>query len=153
MRIRTPYDPQYTALVGTAVYIFACYEWSIIYLIDQFKPGFVGRYSRGKPMTSGAVKKELQSIIKDPNTSYSDVPKAEIAACYDEFDKLVDLRNALIHAHPVTDYAGSQMLNYQTSVDRNIPDMKWSESRIRSAIQEFDEAAHSANKLLHRLLP
>ncbi len=41
MQNRVPFDPNYTALVGTAVYVFAYYEWAVIYLIQQFKPGFV----------------------------------------------------------------------------------------------------------------
>jgi hypothetical protein len=41
MPVRVPYDPDYNALVGTAVYVFAYYEWAAIYIIEQFKPGFV----------------------------------------------------------------------------------------------------------------
>ena len=35
------------------------YEWGIIWIIELLQPGFVGRYSRGHPMTSGQVKVEL----------------------------------------------------------------------------------------------
>lgn len=72
MTVRTcvPHDPQYTALVGTAVYVFAYYEWAIIYLIQQYKPEFVARYCREAPMTSGGVKKALEAILSDPQTTY-----------------------------------------------------------------------------------
>jgi hypothetical protein len=153
MQTRVPHDPAYTALIGTAVYVFAYYEWAVIYLIQQFKPGFVSRYSRGAPMTSGGVKAELLSILNESSVSYTAVSKAEMQACHDEFSRLIDKRNALIHPHPITDHDGSQVLNYQTRPDRSLPDMKWQVSEIERAIQDFDAAACSSNTLLHRLLP
>lgn len=152
VRTRVPYDPQYTALVGTAVYVFAYYEWAVIYLIQQFKPGFVSRYCRGAPMTSGGVRRELEEVITSPHTAYTAVTKAELEACFQEFARLIDKRNALIHAHPITDHDGSQILNYQARVDRPLPDMKWPIAEVEAAIAEFDLAACAANELLHRLL-
>ena len=152
VRTRVPYDSQYSALVGTAVYVFAYYEWAVIYLIQQFKPGFVARYCRGAPMTSGGVKKELEAILANPTTNYTAVTAAELEACFQEFARLIDRRNALIHAHPITDRDGSQILNYQAKVDRSLPDMKWPVSEVEAAITEFDIAACSANDLVHRLL-
>lgn len=149
---RVPYDSQYTALVGTAVYVFAYYEWTVVYLIEQFKPGFVGRYCRGAPMSSGPVKKRLEAVLADPQTGYTVVAKSELEACAQEFARLIDKRNALIHAHPITDRDGSQILNYQASIDRPLPDMKWPIAEVESIIAEFDQAACSANELLHRLL-
>ena len=149
---RVPHDPEYVTLVGTAVYVFAYYEWALIYLIEQFKPGFVHRYSRGSPMTSGHVKDELQRILADTETSYIKIDRAELQACVDEFARLITRRNALIHAHPITDGDGSQILSYQTSVGRPLPDMKWPSSEVSTAIAEFDSAACAANDLLQRHL-
>jgi hypothetical protein len=152
MQIRVPFDPAYTALVGTAVYVFSYYEWAVIYLIEQFNPGFVARYCRGAPMTSGAVKKQLESIVDDSNTTYTKVSKAELQQCCARFATLIDKRNALIHAHPITDHDGSQILNYQARVDRPLPDMKWPVATVEAVLHEFDEAACQANSLLHRVL-
>ena len=152
LRTRVPYDPQYTALVGKAVYVFAYYEWAVIYLIEQFKPGFVNRYCRGAPMTSGGVKKELEGVVNSHGTILSNVSRPELEACVMRFSALVKKRNALIHAHPITDRDGSQILNYQARVDRPLPDMKWPVSEVEAAITEFDSAACEANALLHRLL-
>lgn len=60
---RTPIDDQYVCLVGKAVYLFAYYEWTIIYIIEQLEKGFVGEYSRGKPMTSGKVSYRFGNVI------------------------------------------------------------------------------------------
>ena len=152
MPIRVPFDPNYTALVGTAVYVFAYYEWAVIYLIQQFKPGFVVRYCRGAPMTSGQVKRELESILNDAAIVYTRVSCTELQTCCNLFASLIDKRNSLIHAHPITDTDDSQILNYQARVDRPLPDMKWPVAAVNEALQEFDAAACDANALLHRLL-
>jgi len=152
MATRAPFDPSYTALVGTAVYVFAYYEWAVIYLIQQFKPGFVSRYCRGAPMTSGQIKREIEAILNDAATVYTKVSYAELQTCCDRFGALIDKRNALIHAHPITDTDGTQILNYQAKIDRPLPDMKWPVANVEQVLQEFDAAACDANALLHRLL-
>jgi hypothetical protein len=128
------------------------YEWSVIYLIEQFKPGFVARYCRGAPMPSGQVRQELESILSDSTIVYTKVSRAELEACRTLFASLIDKRNALIHAHPITDTDGSQILNYQTRVDRPLPDMRWPVVSVNDVLQEFDAAACETNELLHRLL-
>ena len=62
---RIPVNDEYAATVGKAVYLFAYYEWTIIYIIDYLKSGFVTEYSRpqNRPMTSGAVKEKLREVI------------------------------------------------------------------------------------------
>ena len=65
---------------------------------------------------------------------------------------MIDKRNALIHAHPITDQDGSQILNFQARIDRSLPDMKWPVPDVEAAIAEFDAAARKANELLHRHL-
>ncbi|MGQ3058217.1 MAG: hypothetical protein ACT6T0_13600 [Nevskia sp.] len=138
-------------LVGKAAYVFAYYEWTIIYTIDFLQSGFVSRYSRGNPMTSGSVRQELQETIINPTTSFSKVSVAELQTSCDEFEKLIAKRNALIHAHPATDSDGSQILAYQTKITKPLPDMKWPKQEVETIIQEFDAAACRAGSLLDRL--
>lgn len=152
MSTRVPFDPDYTALVGKAVYVFAYYEWAVIYLIEQFKPGFVTRYCRGAPMTSGQVKKELEAIVGGAAIVHTKVSKDELRAACSRFADLIDKRNALIHAHPITDRDGSQILAYQTRTDRPLPDMRWPVATVQEALEQFDAAACDTNDLLHRLL-
>jgi len=148
---RVPVDDTYTALIGKAVYVFAYYEWTIIYIINYLRSGFVSRYSRGDPMTSAKVRKELQNTINKSLALFAKVSKAELQACCDEFERLIVKRNALIHAHPITDEDGSQILAYQTKVTKPLPDLKWSKTEIESIIGEFDTAACAAGRLLDRL--
>lgn len=148
---RVPVDDLYAALVGKALYVFAYYEWTIIYVIDYLRSGFVSRYSRGSSMTSGNVRQELQDTINNPQTSFAKFSKAELQACCDEFEKLIVKRNALIHAHPATDSDGSQILAYQTKTTKPLPDMKWPKNEVESIIQEFDAAACRAGSILDKL--
>ena len=148
---RVPVDDSYAALVGKAVYVFAYYEWTIIYAIEYLRRGFVSKYSRGASMTSGNVRQVLQDTINNPHVSFSKVSKQELQACCDEFESLIVKRNALMHAHPITDSDGSQILAYQTKITKPLPDMKWPKPEVESIIQEFDRAACSAGTLLDRL--
>lgn len=152
MQPRVPVDSEYSAAVGAAVYVFAYYEWALIHLIHQFKAGFLDRYCRGAPMSSGEVKRELESVLSDSASPYVRISRAELRDCCDRFATLIDKRNALIHAHPITAADGSQILNYQTRMDRPLPDMRWPLSAVNEAVHEFDAAACATNALLHRLL-
>ena len=137
---RVPVDDSYAALVGKAVYIFAYYEWTIIWIIERLHREFLRRYSRGKPMTSGDVQREFQCVINNNATDLSKISKPELQACCDEFARLIIKRNALIHTHPCTDSDGSQILTYQTATTRPLPDVKWPRSDVEAIILEFDRA-------------
>lgn len=103
-------------------------------------------------MTSGGVKKALEAVLADPDTAYRVVSKVELQGCLDEFSQLISMRNALIHAHPITDHDGSQVLSYQAAMGRQMSDIKWPLSEVEVAIRAFDSAACSASRLLHSLL-
>lgn len=148
---RVPVDDLYAGLVGKAVYVFAYYEWTIIYIIDYLQNGFVGRYSRGGPMTSDTVRQKFQDTLNNPKVSFAKVPRADLQASCEEFKNLIIKRNALIHAHPVTDSDGSQILAYETTATKPLPDMKWPRHEVESIIQELDAAACRVGSLLDRL--
>lgn len=152
MQPRVPVDSEYSATVGAAVYVFAYYEWALIHLIHRFKAGFLDRYCRGAPMSSGGVKRELESVLSDAATPYARISREELRSCYDRFATLIDKRNALIHAHPITAADGAQILNYQTRTDRPLPDMKWPITAVSEVLQEFDAAACETTEVLHGLL-
>ena len=148
---RVPVDDSYAALVGKAVYVFAHYDWTIIYVIEHLQNGFVQKYSRGSPMTSAAVRDALQNTVSNPCVSFDKVSLAELQACCEEFKRLIDKRNALIHAHPVTDADGSQILAHQTKTTKPLPDIKWPRTEVEAIIQAFDAAACSAGVNFDRL--
>lgn len=152
MQIRVPIDVEYTSAVGKAIYIFAYFEWAIIYVIDHFCRGYLAKYCRGKPATSGAVKLELDRILANKSTNFGKVSRDDLQKLCDRFGALIEKRNALIHGHPITDTDGSQILNYQGRINKPLPDMKWPLTEVIALLHEFDTAACDANDLLHRLL-
>jgi len=148
---RVPVDDAYAALVGKAVYVFAYYEWTIIYIVEFLRNGFVSQYSRGNPLTSGNVRSEFQSTINSLSASFTRLPVSDLQEICNDFERLIIKRNALIHAHPVTDSDGAQILAYQTKVTKPLPDMKWPKLEVESIITEFDHAACEASSILDRL--
>ena len=148
MNTRVPYDREYTGLVGVAVYVFSYYEWGVICIIEHLEPGFVDEYCRGWPMSSNDVRDRLKETMD--LTSRNDVLKS-LESLYDTMGVLVSKRNALIHAHPISDMNGDQILNYQGRLSKPIPDKRWRPDEVRAFITEVDEAACHAGELLSKL--
>jgi hypothetical protein len=146
-----PVDDQYVALVGKAVYTFAYYEWTIIWIIECLKRGFVVTYSREKSLSSGLVKEEFQGIVDILPTDLSEISQQDLQVCCDTFNQLISKRNALIHAHPCTDINGAQILTYQGKLSKSLPDMKWSMEEVEKIISEIDVAACNAGVILDKI--
>ncbi len=152
MKTRVPFDDSYVKLLGIAVYLFSYYEWRIIYAIDRLEPGFVAEYCREHPhgMTSGRVSKRFEKTIE----SYAGnmrVEKKELERCSLTFHDLVQERNALIHAHPITDDGGAQILNYQASPAKQISDLKWDVARLEQFVREVEDAACEMGRVYQNL--
>ena len=150
MKIRVPFDENYVSQIGKAVYLFSYYEWTIIYLVEQLQPGFVKSYSRGKPMTSGDVLKAFKKAIKQAPSDYYGNNTA-FWDCFNEFKRLKPKRDALVHAHPITDIDGSQILNYQGEPKKLISDLKWDKGKVCDFIRDVDAAACRAGELFYKL--
>ena len=150
MNIRTPYNEKYVKSLGLAVYLFASYEWNIIYIIERLEPGFVTEYCRKNPMTSWKVWKRLEKALEQ-DTGCHNVDKMEMESCCKEFGILIIKRNALIHAHPITDIDGAQILNYQGELSKLISDKKWKIEEIDEFTEEIDLASSKANNIQHGL--
>ena len=165
--MRIPFDEEYVQTLGEAVYAFAYYEWTIIYIIERLEPGFVGEYSRGVnsvtrvaaerfPMTSGVVAKRLGRALSEWRGN-GVVPRSDLESCRSRFRSLVDKRNALIHSHPITDMDGAQVLNFQTKIKKDkkvrkaISDMKWGKDSVRDFAQEVDSATVQVSRLFAKL--
>ncbi|MGV0981012.1 MAG: hypothetical protein ACOYB0_01485 [Polynucleobacter sp.] len=102
-------------------------------------------------MTSGDVRQEFQGTINSSLVSFAKVSKMELQACCDKFEGLIAKRNALIHAHPITDSDGAQILAYQTRITKALPDMKWPRAEVEAIIQELDASACHVGAILDRL--
>lgn len=148
---RIPVNDDYAALVGKAIYLFAYYEWTIIWIIEHLELGFVGEYSREQTMTSGRVKTRFKKAIDDLKPEHEQVSVTELMSCFSAFSNLIIKRNALIHAHPCTDDDGSQILVYQTQPSKPLSDMKWPDFEVEKIITEIDSSACEAAEILDKL--
>ena len=102
-------------------------------------------------MTSSAVLKRFENAL-DSYTG-DDVDEAHLEECYQKFENIIPKRNALIHAHPITDVDGAQILHYQGNTgntSQRISDMKWEPPQIIDLMEEINEAAYEANDLFHQ---
>lgn len=150
---KVPVNDEYSFILGKAIYIFSYYEWIIINIMEKLNPGFVNYYSRpiNIPLTSGKVKSEFYNMINQNTFPKCGINKTEFDDCYKQFDALIEKRNALIHAHPITDIDGSQILSYQTKPNMKFSDIIWTVYKVEELIQDFDKAAVSALIILDKL--
>ena len=150
VKTRVPFEESYVCLLGQAIYLFAYYEWQIVYIINCLSQGFVGEYSRGSPLTSGDVHKRFAAELAKGNAP-SGVSLASLEACRDTLDSLIPRRNALVHAHPITDKVEGQIVAFQAGPSRPIRDLKWERAHLRTFIQDVDKAACEAGMLFDQL--
>ena len=131
------------------MYMFSYYEWTLVYIIEQLEPGFVREYSREIPLTSGQLARRLCETIKE-QTDISESDRNDLTGLHKKFKELVAQRNALIHAHPVTEEGGAQILNYQASTKRPISDLTWKTERIEEFRNQIDRASSRASKVFRQ---
>ena len=78
--------------------------------------------------------------------------ESALDACSDEFASLIPRRNALIHAHPITDTpTGAQILNFQSGLSEVIADMKWNSEAVERFALDVSRASTKARTLLEQL--
>lgn len=148
---RIPHDEEYVAALGRAVYGFAYCEWRVIYLIDRLEPGFVRRYiDSNPPMTSGVVARRLREALdRYREGAQHDARKVlKIEKCRLSFDELLEARNSLIHAHPITDDDGTtQLLHYQSF--RAVHGERWSLERIKRFAHDASMASLAVGQIYY----
>lgn len=78
---RLPHDPEYTALLGTAVYAFAYMEWRVLEILRRLDPA--SGHEVAAKLTSGLVASRLRSAL-------SSIPPAEERNIAERFAQLVE---------------------------------------------------------------
>jgi hypothetical protein len=98
---RLPHDPEYTALLGAAVYAFAYTEWMLMEILRSLEPD--ATHASLAELTSGQVAAQLRTAIEK-------LPQEEGREIGKRFAALVERRIDMIHAHPATAADGAQRL-------------------------------------------
>lgn len=100
-------------------------------------------------MTSRQIARCFADIL---NNNISTLPADQhqaLGQVQQEFARLVDVRDQLIHAHPGTAPDGAQQLY----CSGRHPEMEWPVEQVEQAAIDFENAAIRANELFYRVWP
>jgi hypothetical protein len=147
---RIPADTDYLQQLGRAVYNFATYEWMVAWTLEKLEPGFLKKcVGRRGAMTSRQVARHFADIVNNDISRLPANGRSALDQKQQEFARLVQVRDQLIHAHPGTAPGGGQQLYYSG----RHPQMEWPVEQVERAAIDFENAFISANELFYRLWP
>lgn len=135
-RLRISVDATYLTALGRAAYCFAYMEWAAVYCGEKLNSGYVGTVAI---KTAGEIARDIAgSVSLIPDTS----KQARCRTAVNEFRRLVDRRNDLVHANPAT--VGSE----QRLVRHGAP---WQPTEIDDLADDFAACAIELNDLHHHV--
>ena len=137
-RLRIAVDDAYVAAFGRATCIFAVLEWNAVWCCERMRPGHVRALKR---KTAGVIADDLDRLS---HRRHDPVLRAACVKSATEFERLVDVRNAIIHGKPGTAPGGEQRL-FRDGVP-------WTPDTVNDAADEFAACGASLNALLHGAL-
>jgi uncharacterized membrane protein len=137
-RLLIPVDADYLHAIGMAVYTFATLEWDAVWCCLRLDPASLPNLAK---MTAGQITSDLVRLAATrPTSAEADELRAAAAEC----KRLVDVRNAIIHANPGTAPDGAQRLFRQGT--------NWSIAALNDASDEFTRCASRLNAILYGYL-
>jgi hypothetical protein len=139
-RFRAPIDDPYVDALGRATYTFARLEWEAVWCCERMKPDYVLTIEVSKK-TAGQIAKDLLKLVKaHPDPAIQGVA----LAAAQEFERLVVVRNAILHGKPGTSKSGEQRL-FSSGQELSIED-------VNDAADDFVAGSLPLNALLHNEL-
>jgi hypothetical protein len=137
-RLRIPVLDSYLHALGLATYTFARLEWDAVWCCERLSSGYLQTIVR---KTAGVIATDLIRLV------HACADAAVTAACLPaatEFQRLVLLRNGLLHGKPATGEGGEQMLFRDGT--------PWSLSMIDDASDQFAACSFRLNSILYNEL-
>jgi len=146
-QFRTPYDSEYVAAIGRAIYIFAIYEWNVVHTMEKLRPGFLNKWRFAKnPMTAGKVGKKFKNAVNDSNDLARPLT-SKLKEAAKIFMESADDRNELVHAHVYSEPDGRQQLIYQGK-DKT---RTWSVAEIDDLAHRFENSSITLRDLMKEI--
>ena len=136
-RLRVAVEGPYFTATGLAIYCFASMEWNAVYCGEKLKADYASTVAR---KTAGKIADDIKGfagLIADQGK------RARYQAAADEFKRLVDRRNDLVHANPATVGSDQRLVRHGTP---------WQPSEIDDLADEFMACSIELNELFHRVL-
>lgn len=137
-RLRVPVEDHYVEAIGRATFVFAVLEWNAVWCLERLRPGCIDKMAE---KTAGGIAKALSNAA----SNHSDVAvRAALRRPADEFARLVEERNQLIHGRPCAPDGITSRLSSRDKV--------WTAEMIDGIADEFARCSESLNSILHGVL-
>lgn len=137
-RRRIPVEDAYVAALGRATYTFARAEWGIVWCHEKLQPGYIPNLGR---RTAGKIADDYLKAIG----SLTDASKqAKLLPSAQSFQRLVKVRNEIMHGKPGTAPDGTQGLFGKSAF--------WSIPALEAAADEFASCDIEVNKVFYGVL-
>ena len=140
-RLRVSVEDTYVSSIGRATYVFAILEWNAVWCGERLDAGFLSKMQK-KKMTAGQMGKAL---LVEVNKIADAALKAACQPPVDEFVRLVNVRNGILHWKPGTEAGTNAQRMFH---DGNV----WSSADIDQAADDFAECSSRLNALLYNEL-
>ena len=138
-RNRQPVKPDYAHALGQAAFCFSICEWNVVWSCERISPGALRRIVDDE-LTAGRIAKRFIDLVRNMPKS---VARDELSAAAQEFARLVQVRNDILHGKPCTGPNGEARLSSGRVLE--IADLE-------DAADAFSECSSKLNGLLHGFL-
>jgi hypothetical protein len=138
-RLRQPIGADYAKALGDASFCFSILEWNVVWACERIEPGSL-RNIVNEELTAGKIAKRFLDLVRN-------MPKArerqELTAAAQEFNRLVGIRNCIVHGKPCTGPSGEARLSSQGVLEI---------SDLEEFADSFSACGIEVNRLLHGYL-
>jgi hypothetical protein len=138
-RNRQPVKSDYTNALGQVSFCFAICEWNVIWCYEKISPGALQKIVSDE-LTAGRIAKRFVDLARNMPKSAA---RNELIAAAEEFARLVQIRNEIIHGKPCTGPNGEARLSSIEVIE--IEDLE-------DAADAFSTCSSKMNELLHGFL-
>lgn len=138
-RLRQAVKPDYLAALGMAAWSFASCEWQVVWCCERIKPGSVEKVV-GEKMTAGTIAYFFKERTRNMPKSAEREALSDLAQ---EFARLVELRNLIMHGKPCTGPNGESRLSGSSVLEI---------SDLEAAADSFATCAGKLNDLFYGVL-
>lgn len=138
-RLRQPVKADYAEALGRATFCFAICEWNVVWACERISPGSLRKIVADE-LTAGKIAKRFIDLVRNLPKSNQ---RQELADAAQEFNRLVEIRNSIVHGKPCTGPNGEARLS-----DKQV----FESSDLESAADAFSACGIEMNRLLHGFL-
>ena len=112
-RKRQPVKSDYVEALGLATYCFATCEWNAVWCCEKIRSGSLSKILCNK-MTAGAIAKTFIDLSRNMPRSKE---RNELNKSAKEFERLVIMRNDILHGKPCTGPNGEPRLSGTKAIE------------------------------------